>query len=101
MSKNNPLSITKLHNEVTKKYLEEYSKWTFNRTQEALQIVTVGRVQYSMDFREVCENAVKLIELNELHALKYEYLVGQMQKRGYGDLFEYLMKQPISEALLK
>lgn len=101
MSKNNPLSITKIRNETTKKFLEEYSSWSYLKTQEALQRVQVRDQWYQMSFREVCEDALRLVELNELHAIKYEYLVGQMQKRGYGDLFEHIMGQPISEALLK
>ena len=96
-----PTNITKLHNEVLKKHLKEYGTWTFAKTNKAVTSVVINNHQYSMDFKTVCSEALRLLNVNELYALKYEMLVAGLIKRGGVPLYEHIMGEPIERALIK
>lgn len=94
-------NITKLHNQVLKKHLEEYSKWTFGKTSKAVTCVVVNSHQYSMDFRTVCFEALKLIEISEIQSNKFEVLIAGLKNHGGCPLYEHIMHEPIEKALIK
>lgn len=82
------------------KYLDIYGAWDFEQTKQALQrVLWEGRwVEYTFD--EVCRQASAQLGDNALYALKFKALVSAMKQRGMGDVYEYIMKQPIEEAFV-
>lgn len=86
--------------EIVIKLLREYARWTFEERTEALRTVTYKGFWYAVDYRSTCELAADILDQSLIYALKFEVLVKGMEKMGFSTLYNHIMGQPISEAIL-
>jgi hypothetical protein len=68
---------------------------------EALRVVTYKGYRYALDYRSTCELAADILDQSLIYALKFESLVNGMKNMGFSTLYEHIMGQPISEAIVK
>jgi len=93
--------MRELPREVIEKCLAEYARWDFEDTKTQYQVVVHEGVQYGVSFQEVCEQALDRKNKDYIQSLKFEALVEGMKKHGLEHYYQHIMRQPITEALVK
>ena len=79
--------------------LQVYGTWNFAKTQEALTVVTIDRVQYSIGFSQACHKAAELLENETFYQAKFNILIEGMKKVGLDRAYQFIMGENIDEAI--